>query len=117
MSLRDTIARHARTTLVRADHHGETVRYVFKNPDGEDDRTFLAVVNRLDNVAAAPGVPQVAHLRATIFLPRHGTDGVLAVAPGDRIEVAMRLGSAAVLTRIQSILEQDEGGFLVEVHA
>lgn len=118
MSLRDLMARHARTVLVRADHHGESVTYVFKTPPpGETTRTFLAVVNRLDVDPASPGVPQIATRRATVFLPRHDVAGVESIAPGDKLQVVMRLGEAAVTARIGRVVEQDDGGFLVEVTA
>lgn len=114
MTLRDLMARHARTTLVRADHHGETVTYRFKDPEIEA-RELLAVVDRRDLTPAAPGVPQIQNRTALVFFARHATLGVEAITPGDKIELAMRIGDEPVAARIVRIVNQDESSFLVEV--
>jgi hypothetical protein len=113
MTLRETMARHARTTLTRPDHFGEVVVYRFKS--GAPDRTVRAVVNRLDIEPGAPNVPQVGRLRALVAIPFDATDGITTVAPGDKIELALRLGAAAVVARVKRIESQDEGMFVVEV--
>lgn len=114
MNLRQLMARHARTVLVRKDHHGEDVLYQFK--DGTPDRTITAVVNRQDIAPAQPGsVLEIGQRTAIVWIPRHETAGVLAIAPGDRLELALRLGDEAVSARIRRVVSQDEAGFEVEV--
>lgn len=115
MTLRETMARHARTTLTRPDHFGEEAVYLFKS--GAENRTVRCVVERLDVEPGAPNVPQVARLRAVVAIPRDATVGVTTVVPGDRLQLAMRIGSASVTTRIRRIVSQDEGMFLLEVEA
>lgn len=114
MTLREMMARHARTTLTRADHFGEEAVYLFK---AGGQRTVRCVVDRLDVEAAAPNVPQVARLRAVVAIPRDATYGIETHVAGDRLQLAMRLGSAPVTTRIRRIVSQDEGMFLLEVDA
>ncbi|MBL8752266.1 MAG: hypothetical protein JNK15_03110 [Planctomycetes bacterium] len=108
------MARDARTILVRADHHGELVTYRFR---AGGTRQFLAVVNRLEKTGAAPGIEQISVLRAHVFVPRHATNGITQVTTGDRIDLAMRIGDEVTTARVEDVLSQDEGGFLLEVHA
>lgn len=114
MTLRELMARHARTTLTRPDHFGEEVIYLFK---AGGERTVRCVVDRLDVEPGAPNVPQVARLRAVVAIPRDASVGVEAFVPGDRIRMSMRLGAPAVTARVQRIVSQDEGMFLFEVEA
>lgn len=116
MTLRNTMARHARTVLTRMDQHGEIVTYRFKS--GANDRAVRAVVDRLDIEAAQPGLTQgVARQRATVAIPRSAEVGITSVSPGDRIVLAMRLGDEAVSARVKRIVSQDEGMFVLEVDA
>lgn len=117
MTLRDTMARHARTVLTRSDHFGETVTFRAKGApsNGSQDRDVRAVVDRLDIEPAMPEARQVGKLRAIVALPRHATTGITAVTPGDRLLLAMRIGEAPSLARIKRIVSQDEGMFTVEV--
>lgn len=119
MTLRETMARDARTVLTRADHFGETVTFRGKGApsNGSQDRSIRAVVNRFDVEPAAPDVRQVATLRAQVSIPNDATLGVTSVVPGDRLVLSMRLGEAPVVVRIERILSQDEGMFEVEVKA
>lgn len=108
MTLRDMMARHARTTMVRADHFGESITYYAREGDSV---MCLAVVDRkqLEPMGSS------AVRAADIFIPRHATDGVLAIANGDQIEVALTEGGTPVLCRIAEVLSQDAGGFLLRV--
>lgn len=115
MTLRELMARHARTTLTRLDHFGEEAIYVFKS--GAPNRTVRCVVDRLDLEPSSPSVPQVARLRARVAIPVDDVVGVTAVVPGDKLQLSMRLGAAAVTTRLTRIVSQDEGMILVEVEA
>lgn len=117
MNLRETMQRHARHALVRGDHHGEPVTYT---PQGSDTpfEGVVVVVNRRDVEPAVPGVTRVARLLAEVFLPRgDGITGPAAVAPGDTMTLAMRIGSDPVVARVTEILSQDEGAFVVVVKA
>jgi hypothetical protein len=113
MTLRETMARDARRTLTRLDHFGELVTYVFKN--GDPDRVVPAVVNRQDIEPAQTNVPQVGRRRAVVAIPFHDVDGVQTYVQGDRIELALRLGEAAVQARIRRVVSQDEGMWEFEV--
>jgi hypothetical protein len=113
MTLRDLMALHARTTLVNLDHFGETVSYVPR--DGSGARDVLAVVDRRGLEPARPGVPQGTRWVARVFVPRDDVVGVAAVADGDRIVLAMRLGDDPKSCRIERIVSQDEGAFELEV--
>lgn len=112
MTLRETMARHARTTLVRLDHHGEEVTYHFQ--DGTPDRVVQAVVDRR-RLEPRDGDTRLAAMTATVFLPRHDTLGVEAFTDGDEITLPMRLGATPVRRRITELLSEDEGGFELEV--
>jgi hypothetical protein len=114
VTLRDLMARHARTTLTRPDHFGESAVYLFK---AGGTRTVRCVVDRLDVEPSAPNVPQVARLRAVVAIPRDATDGIETHTSGDKMQLAMRLGAAAVTVRIKRIISQDEGMFLLELEA
>jgi len=115
VTLRELMARHARTTLTRHDHFGEEVTYRLKA--GGPDRVVRAVVNRLDVEPGAPNVPQVAKLRAIVAIPVDATVGITAVVPGDKILLSMRLGAAPELARVRRIESQDEGMIVVEVES
>lgn len=108
MTLRDMMARHARTQLVRADHFGESV--TFHGREG-DVVTFLAVVDRkqLEQMGSS------AVRAADVFIPRHATAGVEAIVPGDDLTVVLVEGGAPVRCRIAEVLSADSGGFLVRV--
>lgn len=112
MTLRDLMNRHARTVLTRIDHFGETVTYVFK---AGGSRQVRAVVNRLDVQPAGPGVSQIGRQTATVFIARHATDGVMSHTKGDKLELALELGGDEVEARIVRVIDEDEGGFLLEV--
>lgn len=115
MTLRDTMARHARTVLNRADHFGESVTYNFKAGGAWSG---LAVVDRLDAEAVSVA-PQVNVLMANVAVPRDtdGVDGVPAIARGDTITCVMQLGQAAVTARVRQVVAQDEAMFVVRVEA
>lgn len=114
MTLRETMARHARDTLTRLDHLGEVITY---SPKTGSERQVRAVVNRLDVEPASGDARQVGRLRAIIEIPRGTTYGVEAVVPGDRVTLAMRLGGAELVARVRRIITQDEGTFALEVEA
>lgn len=103
------MARHARTTLTRLDHYGEEILYV--------DRTVRAVVERRDVEPLDGEMPAIARLTCTVFIARDAVTGITAVAPGDEVTLAMRLGDGDTVARVTRIISQDEGGFLVEVAA
>jgi hypothetical protein len=112
MDLRAMMARHARTSLTRLDHHGEEITYT---PAGGEPRTVRAVVNRRDLQPIDPNVTRVARLFAIVTLPRDAEVGVLAVAPGDTLLLPMRLGEAPVVARVLEIVYQDDGATEVTV--
>lgn len=114
MTLRDLMARHAREELVREDHHGEQVTYHFA---AGGERTILAVVDRLQLEPIRSGRGGGAVRTATLFIARHATLGVEAIAEGDEITCVLELGQPAVRCSIAEPLDADEGGFLVRVAA
>lgn len=113
MTLRDLMDLHARTTLVRADHFGETVTYVYR--DDNDPKDIPAVVHRLGRQPARPGVPQGTRLVAHVFIPRDPTTGIAQFNDGDKLLLAMRLGDEPRPCRIEQVLEEDEASYLFEV--
>lgn len=114
MTLRDLMNRHARTVLTRADHFGELVTYQFKS--GAPDRVVRAVVDRQLRRPEGEGGARFVRNRATVFIPRHATDGVTSIERGgDKLLFAMELGGDEVVCRIDEIVDQDEAGFTVEV--
>jgi hypothetical protein len=108
------MARHARVTLTRYSHHGEDILY---RSAGGSEVTVRAVVERRDVEPIDGVMPAIARLACTVFIARDATVGVLAIAPGDVVTLAMRLGDEPVDARVTRIVSQDEGGFLVEVAA
>lgn len=114
MTLRELMARHARTTLTRLDHFGEEATYVFTNGT---TRTVRCVVDRLGRVPSAPNVPQIAKLRAHVAIPVDATVGITAYTPGDKMELAMRLGAAPVTVKVTEPISTDEGMIVLEVEA
>lgn len=113
MTLRQRMARDARF-LVRADHHGETVTYWFK--DGTPERSFLAVVDRKQLEPLGDGMGAGAVLAADVFLPNDTVAGVTQIAAGDELSVVLVEGGAPVRCRIAYTITADAGGFLVRVH-
>ncbi len=116
MTLESLQKRHARQIL--GDTQGgfaEPVLYRFKS--GDPERTFNAVVKRLDLQPATLQSPEVTKRRANVELPRHATLGVLTVAKGDTIELPMRIGDEPKECRITRIVAQDQGMFVLEVEA
>lgn len=116
MTLRGLMNLHARAILGNATNGvAESVTYRFKS--GASDRTFNAVVKRFGLQASTPQTPQVAKRRAHVEIPRHATAGVVAVAAGDAIVLAMRIGEEPAECRIRDIIAQDESMFVLEVEA
>jgi hypothetical protein len=115
VTLRDLMARHARTVLVRADHHGEEVTYTFR---AGGSWIGQAVVDRLD-LEPLEGAPQVSVLMANVAIPRDvdGVEGIPAVTPGDYVTCVLELGKAAARARVRWVVAQDEAMFLVRVEA
>jgi len=111
MSLRETIARHAANVLNRADHFGESVTYA---PLAGGSVSVRAVVDRRE-IEPTDATPRVSRLSAIVFLP---TSGLPAYPqPGDRITLAITLGDSPTSCRITNVIEEDEGGVLVEVQS
>lgn len=108
MTLRDMMARHARTTMVRADHFGESVTFHGRLGDVV---TFLAVVDRKQLETMGNSAVRAAD----VFIPRHATAGVEQIVDGDELEVALVEGGTPVRCRIAEVLSADPGGFLVRV--
>lgn len=116
MSLRGLMNRHARKILGDADRgFAEPVTYRFKS--GDPDRTFNAVVKRFGLQASTPQTPQVSKRRANVEIPRDATAGVLVVAKGDSIVLAMRIGDEPAECRISDVVAQDDALFVVQVEA
>jgi hypothetical protein len=116
VTLRDLMNRHARAILGGAVAGlAEDVTYRFKS--GDPERTFKAIVKRLDLQPSTPLSPQVTKRRAHVEIPRHATVGVLTIAPGDALVLAMRIGGDAAECRIGRIVGQDDALFVVEVEA
>lgn len=116
MALRDLMARHARE-IAGATQTGlaEAVTWVFR--DGSPERSFSAVVKRLDLQPATASSPASSRRRVQVEVPRHATLGVLTVAKGDKIRVAVRIGEDPVDCSIVRIVGQDSALFVVEVEA
>lgn len=112
MTLRETMARHARTALTRPDHLGETVTYRFKS--GAADREVRAVVRRLD-LESDPLTPQTAKRRAILSIPVDDVEGITTVVNGDKVILAMRLGAETSVCRVRRIVSQNAGMFRLEV--
>jgi hypothetical protein len=111
MTLRETIARHAANVLNRSDHFGESVTYT---PNGGSPITLRAVVDRRD-IEPTEATARVARHSAYVFLPTSGlTDYPQA---GDRITLAITLGASATSCRVTNVIEEDEGGVMVEVQS
>lgn len=110
--LRQMMARHASTTLVRLDQFGEEVTY---RPLAGAERKIQVVVNRRDLEPLAPGVPRVARLQAIVWIPRDPTIGVPTLAVGDVLVLALRLGAAEIAARVKRVLAEDEAAYEVEV--
>lgn len=111
MDLRAKMVQDMRT-LVRLDHFGEEVTLT---PAGGTAVTVRCVVNRRDLQPLADDVRNVARLVAVVTIPRDATIGVLTIAPGDTVSLALRLGGATVTARVTEVREQDEGAFEVLV--
>lgn len=112
MTLRDLMKLHARTTLTNPDHFGEEVIYHAKAGGG---RVVRCVVDRLGRQPALGAVPQIARNRAHVSIPVDEMVGIAVTVPGDRIELAMTLGGARVMTHVRERVSQDEGMFVLEV--
>lgn len=114
MTLRDLQAYHARGILTDPAHHGELVTYT---PAGGDARQVRAVVDRLGRVFD-DDTRTVAHWRAVVFVPADADVGVLEVAPGDQVQLALTDGGAQLVTcRVVDVQAQDAGGWRFEVVA
>ena len=111
MTLRETIARHARNVLNRADHFGEAVTYL---PQAGGSIALRAVVDRRD-IQPEELSPRVGRAAAYVFVPT--ADLTDYPQPGDRITLAITLGESASTCRITNVIEEDEGGVLVEVQS
>lgn len=111
MSLRETIARHAKDVINRADHFGESVTYV---PQSGPSVALRVVIDR-QNVEPMEGSTRVARLSAFVFLPT--SDLPAYPQPGDRLTMVMTLGEAATTCRITNVIDEDEGGVMCEVQA
>lgn len=113
MTLRNLIARHARTVLVRADHFGEEVTYT---PKGGAPRTVRCVVDR-QQLQREESSPQIARWRAVLAVPNDADVGITAFTAGDKVTLAMRLGDTDLVARAATLLAVDEGIFLIEVRS
>jgi hypothetical protein len=111
MTLRETIARHASTVLNRADHFGESVTFV---PASGSSVVVRAVVDR-QYIEPTESTPRVGRRSAIVFLPT--ADLPDYPAAGDRLTLSMTLGGSATTVRITTVIDQDEGGVIVEVQS
>lgn len=116
MTLRGLMNRHARAILGNTTG-GFAEPVVYRFHSGDPDRTFAAVVKRLDLQASTPLSGKVAKRRARVEIPRHATAGVLQVAKGDSIVLPIRVGDEATECLIVSVPAQDDALFVVEVEA
>lgn len=114
MTLREMMARHARTVLTRPDHFGEELQ--FQPPGDVDPVTVRATVDRLDLVPDEMA-GQVARRRARVAIPRDADVGVLAVPAGSKVILPMRVGDDPVTAKVLRIISQDEAMFLLEVQS
>lgn len=111
MTLRETIARHAADVLNRTDHFGEVVTYT---PIGGSPVSVQVVVDRRD-IESAESTTRVGRLSAYVFVPKSKLASY--PSPGDSITMAMTMGASASTARVTSVIEEDEGGVLVEVQS
>jgi len=111
MTLRETIARHAANVLNRADHFGEEVTYL---PQSGGSVSVRVVVDRRD-IEGTDMSPRVARASAYVFVPTNALSSYPQA--GDRITLPITLGEAASTCRVTNVLEEDEGGVLVEVQS
>lgn len=107
MTLRQTMARHARTTLTRLDHFGE--RVTRKRAGVADLVGVPCTIKRLGRRTAEQGFA-VAFYRAEVFVPA-GYD----VKDGDVLAFAMQEGGVVSDNRIESSIASDSNGTLWEV--
>ena len=113
MTLRDMMARHARTVLTSRSHLGELVGYLARGATVA--REIRCGVQRLEVEPSGPAAREIGRLRAILDIPRDADIGCETVSAGDRFVVAMRLGGTATSCRLRRIISQDEGMFVVEV--
>lgn len=107
MTLRQTMARHARTALTRLDHFGESVTRRRKNV--ADLAGLRVTIRRLGRRRWEEGV-QVAFYRAEVFVPA-GLD----VQAADELLFPMVEGGESTPNRVDGLISSDANGSLWEV--
>lgn len=110
MSLHDFEA-EAALAMTSTDLNGETATLY---PKAGGSRSVQVVVDREGIVADEDGDGAIELV--TVFISSDATLGVTEIVDGDQLELEFEIGKGAVRGRIEKILTQDAGGFLLEVH-
>ncbi len=116
MSLRDLDARITRS-IIGSTRMGwaEDVTWRFKS--GAPERTFAAIVKRLDLQPATPSSRATTRRRVQIEIPRDDVVGVTVISKGDSVLVVTREGEEPVECQLVRVVSQDSSRFVVEVEA
>lgn len=101
----DRLPAHA---VAASRHFGEALTYW---PKAGGSFSVTAVVDRRGEEQSE--LVSTNEERVLVQLVKAGS--LAAVADGDQIDVPFKLGEAAARGRVARIVEQDEGGWLVEV--
>ncbi len=116
MTLRDLASRHAKAILGSTrTGWAEDVTWRFKS--GAPERTFAAVVKRLDLQPATPSSRATTRRRVQIEIPRDDVAGVTAITKGDTVLCVTREGEDPVECQLVRVVSQDSALFVVEVEA
>jgi len=110
MTLHDFEA-EAALAMTSTDLNGESATLY---PKAGGSRSVQVVVDREGRVSDEDG--DGAFELVTVFISSDATVGLTAIVPGDQLEVEFELGQGVAKGRIEKILTQDAGGWLVEVH-
>lgn len=114
MNLPDLMRRHAESAIANSAHLAEEATWHYAG--GGQDRQVRVVVNR-QQLEPANGIGGTAASArsARVWLARNSINGVTAVADGDEITVAIRLGAPPERCRIVEVVTEGHGGFLLQV--
>lgn len=105
MAFVDRLPAHA---AAASRHFGETLTFW---PKAGGSFSVMAVVDRTGEEPAEQFATNVERVRVQLVK----TALLTAVADGDQIDIPFKFGAAPARGRIDRIVEQDEGGWLVEV--
>lgn len=114
MGLRALLALDA-VVFTDSDAWGETVGYRPKTGGGPN--TIPAIVFR-EEPDSGPESSRFRQRRVEVFIANNGdvTKGVAQPdEDGDKLDVILRVGESATLARVTSVINGDEGGWLLEV--